>query len=146
MKANHVSFDSNILIYAVDKDAKGKHDIALQLIVESATIDSALSLQSLSEFFYVITRKGKISTKAALEHIQDWQTIFPTITAKPTTLGHAIALMEKHHLAFWDSMMLATAREAGVTTLFSEDFQHGQILDGVRIVNPFMHRERAHHK
>jgi hypothetical protein len=34
-------------------------------------------------------------------------------------------------------MLWAVAREAGVTLLLSENFQHDRILDGIRFCNPF---------
>ena len=32
---------------------------------------------------------------------------------------------------------MATARDAGVSVVLSEDFQDGREIDGVRFVNPF---------
>ena len=46
-------------------------------------------------------------------------------------------------MAFWDAMLWATARRAGVGVLVSEDFQDGQTIEGVRIVNPFTARNAA---
>ena len=46
--------------------------------------------------------------------------------------------VQQHEFAFWDAMIWAVAREAGVTLLLSEDFQHNRVLDGVRFVNPFL--------
>lgn len=34
--------------------------------------------------------------------------------------------------------MLAAAREQGCSFLLTEDLQHGQHIDGVQIVNPFL--------
>ena len=53
-------------------------------------------------------------------------------------LNRAIAAVESSQLAFWDAMLWSAARDAGVTLLLSEDFQNGQELGGVRIVNPFL--------
>jgi len=43
-----------------------------------------------------------------------------------------------HGFSFWDSLVLRMAKQAGCTVLLTEDFQHGQSIDGVRIVNPFL--------
>ena len=40
-------------------------------------------------------------------------------------------------------MLWATARRAGVLILLSEDFQDGQTIKGVRILNPFAPRNTA---
>ncbi|GIX28693.1 MAG: hypothetical protein KatS3mg123_2574 [Burkholderiales bacterium] len=55
----------------------------------------------------------------AWAQVQDWQILFPVASAKPSTLARA------------------AAKEAGGTLLLSEDFQDGQVLDGVRFANPF---------
>ena len=52
-------------------------------------------------------------------------------------LADAIRAVRVHRLAFWDAMLWATARRAGVRFLVSEDFQDGQTIEGVRVVNPF---------
>ena len=43
----------------------------------------------------------------------------------------------RYGLSFWDSLIWATARENQVFTIFSEDFQDGREIEGVRFVNPF---------
>jgi predicted nucleic acid-binding protein len=40
-------------------------------------------------------------------------------------------------VAFWDGMILAAAEQDGASELLSEDLSHGQIIAGIRVVNPF---------
>ena len=134
---NRVSLDTNILIYAIDQTDKKRHKTALNVFEKIAQWDCILTLQALKEFFHVATRKKKLSSKNALAQIEDWRIIFPITTAKTSTLIQAIHAAEKYQLAFWDAMLLTTASEAGANLLLSEDFNHHQIIDGVRIVNPF---------
>lgn len=49
----------------------------------------------------------------------------------------AIELTESVQLSYWDGLILAAARSAGCHRLLTEDLNHGQILGGVRIENPF---------
>jgi predicted nucleic acid-binding protein len=134
---DRVTLDTNVLVYAFDRDAGERRDRAIEVIKSVLKLDCVLTLQALSEFFITVTRKGKLSLDDAHEQIRDWQSVFPVVTAKPATLSRAITAVKSHHLAFWDAMLWATARESGVTLLISEDFQDGQILESVRIVNPF---------
>ncbi|MGH7138092.1 MAG: PIN domain-containing protein [Pirellulales bacterium] len=46
-------------------------------------------------------------------------------------------LRSRFSLSHWDSMLLAACKDAGVTTLFSEDMNSGTDYDGLTIVNPF---------
>lgn len=132
------SFDTNLLVYAVDSSDSTKHKLTIALLDKIIPCNCVLTLQSLCEFYYVVTRKGHLSTKLAKSQLADWQLLFPTVIAKASTLHRALSVIDIHKLSFWDAMLWATAREAGVTILLSEDFQHNQTIDTVRIINPFI--------
>lgn len=137
MSAKRVSLDTNILVYSVDLDAGERHEKAIELFAQLTPSNCVLCVQALSEFFAAVTRKKLMPLDDAMAQIDDWQQFFPVVAAKGTTLTRALAAVKHHQLAFWDALLWATVREAGVTTLLSEDFQHERVLDGVRIVNPF---------
>ncbi len=138
MSAERITLDTNILIYAIDRDAGERHQKARTLIHDVAYQDCVLTLQALSEFVAVATRKGKLSVADARAYVQDWQLLFPTVLPTLATLTRAIDAIEQHKLAFWDAMLWATAKQAGVTLLLSEDCQHDRELEGVRFRNPFL--------
>ncbi|MEW6487487.1 MAG: PIN domain-containing protein [Thermodesulfobacteriota bacterium] len=138
MSADRITLDTNVLVYAVDRDAGERHERAAALVDEAVDLDCVLTLQALSEFFSAVTRKGKMPFPEAAAQVRDWQILFPTATPKPTTLGQAISAVANHSIAFWDALLWAAAKDAGVTLLFSEDFQHGRELGGVRFCNPFL--------
>jgi len=48
-----------------------------------------------------------------------------------------IALLGRYHFSVYDAMIVAAALDAECTTLYSEDMQHGQVHDGLRVANPF---------
>ena len=64
-------------------------------------------------------------------------TTFPVVVIDSSLILSAIELQLRHRLSFWDGLILAAARSAGASVLFSEDFSHGTVYDGVRIVSPF---------
>ena len=72
-----------------------------------------------------------------LRHLADFDAPTPE-ALYATTLRQAIAAVEEHSVSLWDAMLWATARDAGVTVLLSEDFQDGRELGGVRFRNPFV--------
>jgi len=132
-----LTFDSNILIYAIDSSAGDRHSAAAALIRRAARCDCVLTLQSLGEFFHVATRKTKLSPANAGLAVERWHAVFAVHAASEKCLGAAIDLVKRHSLSFWDAMLWATAREAGCRFLLSEDLHDGQTLDGVTCVNPF---------
>lgn len=137
MTAKRYTLDTNILVYAIDKDEGEKHQQAFALLDKCVEYDTVLTVQALSEFFYVVTRKNKLLIQETMEQIQDWQELFPTVGPRATTLQYAIATVTEHQLAFWDAMLFAVAKEHHVSCLLSEDFIHGKSIDGVEFQNPF---------
>ena len=133
------TLDTNILIYAFDKQAKMRHELAVNMLEKAMSLNCILTLQALSEFFYACTRKGIMPIREALDQIKDWQTLFPVAVAKPNTLNRAIVWVERYQLGFWDAMLLETARSAGASVIFTEDLQDGQEIEGIKIMNPFIH-------
>ncbi|QQO55829.1 MAG: PIN domain-containing protein [Thiohalocapsa sp. PB-PSB1] len=131
------SIDTNVLIYSIDADAGTRHEQAAALMDAMAERDCVLTLQALAEFFHAVTRKEKMSLEDASTMIRDWMTLFPTIAAETGTLPAAITLRAEHDFAFWDAMLVQTARGAGVTRLLSEDMQDGRRVGPMRLENPF---------
>jgi predicted nucleic acid-binding protein len=133
-----ISFDTNILVYAVDNTAGERHAVATDLIERSIRHGGCVqTLQSLAEFFSVVTRKAGIAPDVAASFIKGWHAVLPIEASTPADLDQAIHAARDNGIAFWDAMLWATARRVGVRVLISEDFQDGRILDGVRFVDPF---------
>ena len=49
----------------------------------------------------------------------------------------AIALEQRYGIAFWDALVVQSARACGAEVLYSEDLSDGQVYDSVRVVSPF---------
>jgi predicted nucleic acid-binding protein len=141
MSAQRITLDTNLLVYVVDTSAREKHDRARKLAELALKVDCVLTLQALSEFYFAVTRKGKLPAVEAQAQVEAWQDLFPVVAAKPSTLNRAITATTSRRIGFWDALLWATAREAGVTLLLSEDFGDGSVLDGVRIVNPLPRKD-----
>jgi predicted nucleic acid-binding protein len=141
MSAEWMTLDTNILVYSIDIDAKFKHERAMEILWQVRQENCVLTLQALAEFFVVATRKRAMPMEEITAQIQDWQTLFPIVTATSTSLSAAIRAVQQHQLSFWDAMLWATVQQAGITLLLSEDCQHKRVLEGVRFYNPFLEEE-----
>jgi predicted nucleic acid-binding protein len=139
-----ISFDSNILVYAADRAAGERHVAAVDLLERSIRRGNCIqTLQSLCEFFIVVTRKSGIEAGIAAAFVEGWLSVMLVEAATPADLGEAMRAVGVYRIGFWDAMLWATARRAGVRILFSEDFQDGQTIEGVRILNPFTPQNAA---
>ena len=138
MSVERVTLDTNVLFYAADEDAGERQARAREGIEQAVRQhESFLTLQTLSELFASVTRKGKLSVPDASAAVADYQDLFPVVAATPDSLRMAIGAVKRHSLSFWDAMQWAVARQAGATLFLSEDLQDGRELDGVRFRDPF---------
>jgi predicted nucleic acid-binding protein len=131
--------DTNVLVYAHDISAGSKNVRAKQLLQgfwESQT--GCLSVQVLQEFYVVVTRKVSkpLDIQIARDIIADlsyWRVHSPT----PEDVLSAIDLQGRYQLAFWDAMIIRSAKKLGCQRIWSEDMNPGQMYDGIEITNPF---------
>jgi predicted nucleic acid-binding protein len=129
--------DTNVLVYAHDGGSGSKHTQAVELLKRLFEEDGgALSIQVLSEFYSVATRKMKIQSDEAEEVIQDlgaWTIHRP----RHADLLKAAQLQRRHKIAWWDALIIQSAIELGCTVLWTEDLADGQRYGGVTVRNPF---------
>lgn len=137
MSANRLTLDTNILIYAIDRDAKDKHERAISIVDQAMHLDCVLTLQALCEFYSAATRKKHANHDESSSFIKELMVIFPVIASSSKTLSLALKTMERNSLSFWDALLWATAKENSCSLIISEDFQDNFILGGVKIKNPF---------
>lgn len=132
--------DTNLLLYGYDKDAKEKHEMAIAWLKRLWELQTGIiSTQVLQEFYVNATRKlsSPLSPNQAREVLTNyliWQVEINT----PDTILAASNLQERYQLSFWDAMIIAAARQGGATIVLTEDLNHGQIIEGMRIQNPFL--------
>lgn len=126
-------FDTNILIYAfAANDPKGT--VAEDLLAKGG----ATSVQVFNEFTNVSRRKLGL----------DWDEVDARVGVLKALIGAPTAITEAAHdearrlarryqLAFYDALIIASARECGATALYSEDLQHGFKIADLTVRNPF---------
>lgn len=137
------ALDTNILVYAADRNAGDKHKAADKLMQDAADKDCFLTLQSLGEFFHATTRKGLASVEEATAYIETWQGVYNVTAANSSCLNDAIEAVLDHKLSFWDALIWATVKQADCAFILSENMRNGRRLDGVEIVNPFLEESGA---
>jgi predicted nucleic acid-binding protein len=132
-------FDTNVLVYLFDASAPRKKARAQDLLKQAVGEGLALlSTQVLQEFFVAVTRK----LSAPLRHEQAERAVrnlakLPTVSVDAEMILQAIATMRRYRLSFWDSLIIQAALHGGATMLYTEDLQHGQVIETLSIENPF---------
>lgn len=135
---NKVFFDSNILIYFADNRDKRKQKIADKLVkTASENENGIISTQSLQEFYSATTRKQLCTSNQAKEYARNFSESFNVYQVDLELIFKAIDISIKNKISFWDSLIVSAAEESGCVIVYSEDLNDGQIINGVRVVNPF---------
>ena len=133
--------DTNVLIYAHDIDAQAKHEIAKGVLRELwSERTGVLSMQVLQEFYVQATRTSRadaVPHELAAGLIEAWSRFriqdmtFPVLNA-------AMRIRKAYGFSFWDSAIIGAALAQGCGRVYTEGLNHGQVIEGVRIVNPFL--------
>jgi len=134
---NRSTIDTNILIYSIDRRDETKHELAKRIVKASYLARTVIPLQSLNEFFRAATRKGLLQKLEATQVVNAACAAMRVVAANERDLVYAMESYSRNNLQFFDQLLIATARRAGCTTLFSEDMQHEGIYDGLTVLNPF---------
>ena len=134
--------DANVFVYSFDPAAPDKREKALQLIEEvTREGDLVLSVQVLNELAWTLLRKGKtygLAPKEVRDIIEALNISAQVVPLTPDLTRKALTSGLGHGLSFWDGLIWAAAHRYRLSTIFSEDFQHNRVVEGVRFVNPFV--------
>ena len=133
--------DSNVFVYAVDNASPAKQAVALRLLKQAHTHQSAvISFQVVQETLHVLRRKFRVVANPPDTHDFLRNVLAPLWRVQPSAALYARALdvQERHQFSFYDALIVAAALEAGCPRLLSEDLQHGQRIEGLTIKNPFL--------
>jgi predicted nucleic acid-binding protein len=137
MSDERFSLDTNILVYSVDRQAGHRHEIAKHIMRAASLQSCHLVLQSISEFYVVVTRKRMMPPSTAARIAEDLMSVYRTTGASAGAVRSALKSAANGQASYWDSLLVATAAEAGCTTILTEDLADGSLLHGVRVLNPF---------
>ena len=132
-----VFVDTNVIVYrhaASDSVKQARADDWYELLWRLRI--GRLSFQVLQETYSTLTRKLQPAIADS-----DGQLIVRSLAAwKPVPASFAILergwqLQARYSVSWWDSLIVAQV--SGCAILLTEDLQHGQVFDSVRVINPF---------
>ena len=133
-------FDTNVLLYLFDNDYPLKKARAQDVLQEEMAAGRVvLSTQVLQEFYVNATRKlgSPPPSEVAEERVRDFSRL-PLVRTDEAMVLSAIARSRASSFSFWDALIVEAALKADADRLLTEDLQHGQTIDGMRIENPFL--------
>ena len=136
-----VLVDTNVLLYFYDQNSPTKQERAGLILAYLHQFGiGRLSVQNLSEFVNAAMHKldPPLTVAQAYEQASLFVSAWTIFDLTPQIVLEASRGVRDHRLSYYDAQIWAAARLNQVTVIFSEDFQDGQVMEGVRFVNPFM--------
>jgi predicted nucleic acid-binding protein len=132
--------DTNVLVYFYDQASPEKQeraDLVLNMLREAGV--GRLSTQTLAEFINAVMRKldPPLTAVQAYEQASSFAASWPVLDLTPQIVLEAARGVRDHRLTYYDAQIWAAARLNQIPVIFTEDFQDGQSLEGVRFVDPF---------
>ena len=126
-------FDTSVLLYLLSGDS-AKADRVETLLSTRGVV----SVQVLNEFAVVALRKLKMPLNEIREILETIRAVCAVEPITVETHDRGLAVLERYRFSLYDSMLVATALIAGAKIIYSEDLQHGQVIDDqLRVTNPF---------
>lgn len=129
--------DTNVLVHAYDLDEPAKREAAMRWVEDGWMNpgDTAISVQVLQELHVNLVRRGR-NLSEARQVVTDLS-VWPVVQNTTVLLAAAMDIQARWQISLWDALIVAAARASGARQLLTEDLNDGQVIDGVRIVNPF---------
>jgi predicted nucleic acid-binding protein len=126
-------FDTSVLLYLLSGDT-AKADRVETLLSTRGVV----SVQVLNEFAVVALRKLKMPLNEIREILDTIRAVCAVEPITVETHDRGLAVLERYRFSLYDSMLVAAALIAGAKIIYSEDLQHGQVIDNqLRVTNPF---------
>lgn len=148
--SDRVFVDTNVLLYAHDLAEASKRAVALARYRELVAADRlVVSTQVLGEFYVNAVRSRANPKRPAMATAEQAERVVTLLaegdcyTVTPTDCARAMRVARAHRLGYWDALIVVAAAGSGARVLLSEDFRHGQTLEGVLVENPFVSLARA---
>lgn len=91
------------------------------------------------ECLNVFRKKGCFNLPEAIEAVQGIIGKCHVVSENLETVTIALQLIGRYSLQPYDSKIVAAALQSNCTTLYSEDMQHGQVIEGMlTVINQFV--------
>lgn len=129
--------DTNFFVYLFNKTEHDKWDQCHQILIAADNnVQFVISTQVLNEFISVMLNKFKMPPMI-LKGIIDDMCEYELVETNVNIIKKAMDIKILNQLSFWDSLIISAAKSANCSIILTEDMNDGQVIEGVKIQNPF---------
>jgi predicted nucleic acid-binding protein len=133
---NNVFMDTNILLYAYSDTEIERKETALSLLEQEKVY---FSTQVINEFIWIMNRKFNVNMNSLKLISEGIFEMYKVVLIDKASITTATDISSKYKFSYWDSLMIASAIASNCNILYTEDLQHGQVIENrLTVINPFM--------
>jgi predicted nucleic acid-binding protein len=122
----------------LDQYDQGKQKTAREVVKNIVKNDAAfISTQVLQEFYNISTTKLHLQPLSAKEYVHSYSKNLKVVENSAVIIEKGIDISMISQISFWDALIVAAAEYSGCSEIITEDLSDGQIINGVKIRNPF---------
>lgn len=133
-----IFIDTNLLIYYVSDNLQ-KKEIVRDLLLSAKSI--SVSSQVITEFVAVSLKKKINPLDETIRFAREFMELFEVSAVDATVILRSFEIIQTHKFSSWDSLIIAAALQTKASVLYTEDLQHGQKIEKMKIVNPFLQKD-----
>ena len=133
-----IFIDTNLLIYYVSDNLQ-KKEIVRDLLLPAKSI--SVSSQVITEFVAVSLKKKINPPAETVRFAREFMELFEVSAVDAAVILRSFEIMQTHKFSSWDSLIIAAALQSKASVLYTEDLQHGQKIEKMKIVNPFLQKD-----
>ncbi len=137
--SDKVFVDTNIWLYSLIQTSENdsRHLMAARFL--DSVERPVISTQVIREATHNLIKKARMPESSIQALISGWYQDCTVHNSSEAQFLHASSLRTLYSFSYWDSLIVAAALDAKCVTLYSEDMQHGQIIENdMKILNPFL--------
>jgi predicted nucleic acid-binding protein len=133
-----IFIDSNIFVYTLDTHDKNKQKTARKLVKSIIENENAvISTQILQEFYTICTKKLRLEPLKVKGYVHNYSENLEVVQNSSEIIERGIDISIISKISFWDALVIAAAEYSKCSEIITEDLNDGQILNGIRIRDPF---------
>ena len=134
--SGNVFLDTNIIIYAYSLSDPKKQSISSEILLNN---DCTISTQVINEYCNVCFKKNLMHISEILLDVDNILDICELVKIDEITIKEALLIKESYKYSYYDSLILSSVLKNNCSILYSEDLQHGQVIENsLKIMNPFV--------
>lgn len=133
-----IFIDTNVFVYTLDEFDPEKKERSRKIVKDAIENHAAvISTQVLQELYVAGTAKLGVDPLVMKSVVSSFDKL-ETVVVDINLIKEAVDASILNRISFWDALVVVAAESAKCEILYTEDLNHGQVIRGVKVIDPFL--------